>query len=702
MHAHFKPTTLSLSISLALATICMGGARAADDEKGDKVKLQTVTVNAEKEKGFKTKYVQVGAFRDQNVLDVPLTISVIPRVLLEAQDAQGLFDALKNSAGVTRSQTSGTINDTLAIRGISVDARTNYRMNGSLPIINLIDLPLENKERVEALKGSSALYYGFSTPAGIVNMVTKRATATPVTSLAVNANEFGQLVGAVDIGRKFGDEGQFGIRFNGAGGKLRNATDGFKGDRTFASVALDWRVNDDLSLRLDYEDIVKNAIENANVALLRATNNVIPLPAIPDQTKLISGTWAHYDANAQNALVRADYKLGDAWAVTVEAGQADTARTNRNFSQMQNYNLVTGEGTLRTLLTRNQVYQNKNMRVELTGRVDGFLDHEITFGMMRNQRYQNGGGAQTVDVPQNMFNPRVLPAPQLTQVLSQNPQQIDDKGIYLFDRIRLSAEWQVLAGARSSDYSNITRTNTYAVKKVSPSLGMVYRVRPDTSIYATYIEGIEETGTAPATAANAFQALAPAVSKTKELGVRTEAFAGMMASAAFFTIERASAYTNAGNFFVLDGRAHYQGLELALNGALTPTLSMYFSGLLLDVEQRKAANAALIGKITENTAKQSGSLFAEYKPGYLPGVSLNAGAFYTGKRAVNNLNQAFIPGVTIFTAGARYATKIGGYPSSFQVNVENLGDKRFWAATGAGFVAAGMPRTVKVSAKFDF
>ena len=176
----------------------------------------------------------------------------------------------------------------------------------------------------------------------------------------------------------------------------------------------------------------------------------------------------------------------------------------------------------------------------------------------------------------------------------------------------------------------------------------------------------------------------------------------MMASAAFFTIERASAYTNAGNFFVLDGRAHYQGLELSLNGAITPTVSVYFSGLLLDVEQRKAANAALIGKITENTAKKSGSLFAEYKPTWLPGVSVNSGAFYTGKRAVNNLNQAFIPGVTIFTAGARYATTIAGYPSSFQVNVENLGDKQFWAATGAGFVAAGMPRTVKLSAKFDF
>jgi iron complex outermembrane receptor protein len=128
---------------------------------------------------------------------------------------------------------------------------------------------------------------------------------------------------------------------------------------------------------------------------------------------------------------------------------------------------------------------------------------------------------------------------------------------------------------------------------------------------------------------------------------------------------------------------------------------VYFSGLLLDAEQRNAANAALIGKIPENTAKQTASLFLEYKPAILGGVSLNGGAFFTGRRAVNNLNEAYIPGVTIFTGGLRYATRIGGYPTSLQLNVENLTDKSFWAATGSGFLAGGLPRTVKFSAKVD-
>ncbi|RJG20899.1 TonB-dependent siderophore receptor [Massilia cavernae] len=711
MNTHFKRNTLSFSVSLAWACMAVSAhaagqqaepeqaAQAVGDQAGV---LQTVTVNAEREKGFKSKYVQVGAFRDQLLLDAPFTVNIIPRVVLEAQDAQGLFDALKNSAGVARAQTSGSVNDTLSIRGISVDARTNYRLNGSLPIINLIDLPLENKERVEALKGSSALYYGFSTPAGIVNLVTKRATAAPVTSFSISGNEFGQVVGAVDIGRKFGADNQFGIRVNAAGGRLRNATDDVTGDRTFGAVALDWRASPDLTFRLDLEDIRKDIVENAGVGLLPAVNNVIALPPVQDSTKLLSGTWAHYDANAQNILFRTDYALSDAWAATFEIGRAETNRDRRSFGQLQNYSIATGEGRLRTQFVRGQEYLNENARLELTGRVDAWLDHELTIGTMQNKRNQNGPSVQTFTFNQNLYNPRVIAEPVLSNNLTFNPQAIKDQGLYLFDKIRLTPAWSVLVGARYSDYSNKTTTTTYQVKKTSPSAGVVYKVRPDTTIYATYLEGVEETGIAPAAAVNAFEALPPAVSTTKELGIRTEGLAGITASAAYFQIERASAYTNAANFFVLDGRVHYEGLELSANGAITPELSVYLSGLLLQAEQRNAANAALIGKLPENTAKQTGSLFLEYKPSYLAGLSVNAGAYYTGKRAVNNLNQAFIPGYTIYTAGVRYATKFSGYQTSFQVNVENLGDKVYWSATGGGLLAAGMPRAIKFAAKVDF
>lgn len=96
-------------------------------------------------------------------------------VSVDHQGAQGLDDALRNTPGVTQQTTSPFNTNTFVARGIAIDAQTNSRLNGGLPIINFGPMPIVNKERVELLKGASALYYGFANPSGIINLVTKRA-----------------------------------------------------------------------------------------------------------------------------------------------------------------------------------------------------------------------------------------------------------------------------------------------------------------------------------------------------------------------------------------------------------------------------------------------------------------------------------------------------------------------------------------------
>jgi len=161
----------ALALSLAAIQLSPVHAQTAPAE------LAPVDVIGERAGSYKSNSVQVGTFRDLAPLDVPQTSNGVTRAVLDAQAASGLFDALRNTAGVTRSQLSGSTYDNIAIRGILVENRGNYRLNGSLPIINLIDVPLENKERVEVLKGASSLYYGFVPPSGIVNLVTRRAGA---------------------------------------------------------------------------------------------------------------------------------------------------------------------------------------------------------------------------------------------------------------------------------------------------------------------------------------------------------------------------------------------------------------------------------------------------------------------------------------------------------------------------------------------
>lgn len=644
--------------------------------------------------------VQVGTFRDTDPLDVPLTVNVVPRAVLDAQAATSIYDALKNTAGVTRSQLGEGTYDNISIRGILVENRSNYRLNGALPIVNLIDLPLENKERVEVLKGVSGLYYGLIPPSGVVNLVTKRAGSEPVSTINVRGNGYGAYGAHVDLARRYGEDGRYGLRINAASDELRNAIHGYRGHKGFVSGAFDWQVTRGWQLRFDAEYIEKDATEQAAIRLLPAVNGTVSLPAKPDPTKLLSGTWARYDAQALNVLARSDVVLSENWIWTVELGQA-TTRRDRSFSQLENYNLATGNGTLRFFLTRGQEYTNRNARSEFVGNLaTGPLRHELSLGVSGNRRDQSLGATQQRTVAQNLYDPATIA--QLAPVLpaATPSSRIEDKGAYLFDRISIGERWQVMAGLRRTDYSNVSPVTHYEANETMPAYAVLYKLRPRLNLYASYLEGLEEGGQAPQNAANALEVLPPLKSRQREIGAKADVARGVQLTAAYFDIDRPASGTNpVNNRFELTGVANYRGVELSATGAVAREWNIYASALFLDAEQTvSTTDPALLGKQPENTPRRAGSVFAEYRPAGMPQLALSAGAYYVGARAVNPLNQAYVEGYTRIDFGARYTTRLGHYRPTLQVYIENAFDARYWSAAGNNLLAVGQPRTIKFSA----
>src|SRR5215813_2386167 len=145
-----KVVRLCLSCApAALAMLISSEAQAADaDTDADAPKLEEITVTADRKNSYSADLVQAGSFRGARQLDTPLTVNVLPEALLQTQQAQSLLDALRNTAGVSPSQVSTTVYSNLMIRGIRAENRTNYRLNGTLPVVNLIDLPIEDKDRI--------------------------------------------------------------------------------------------------------------------------------------------------------------------------------------------------------------------------------------------------------------------------------------------------------------------------------------------------------------------------------------------------------------------------------------------------------------------------------------------------------------------------------------------------------------------------
>lgn len=669
-------------------------------------RLDAVSVTRARAQGLNPQTVEAGTFRGSDILDVPSTVNVITRRALDLQAASGLYDALRNTAGVTRQQNGGDTWDQIVIRGIAVENRTNYRLNGSMPIMNFSQVPMEDKERVEVLKGASALYYGFTAPAGVVNFVTKRAGAGPVTRVGMTLDQYGSAVANVDVARRLGAQDQFGVRVNAAGGVLGSYLDGVgDGNRRFGSAALDWRVNERLLLQADLEYDRRRIVEQAGVALPSAVNGVITLPHPVDPKRLVGPDWANFEATTRNAMLRADYALADGWALTVEAGHSDTARDRRLaiFRFANAAAVATGAGSIRGNIQHLDV-DSGMARAELFGSfATGAVEHELTLGASRTDKGQDPIYQRTYTVAaQNLYDPVEIasvsygayPGTPTTAALDTR-----DVGLYLIDRIRFGPAWQLIVGGRHSQYRSDQGSTRYRASETTPMLAGLYKLSERLSLYASYAEGLEEGETAPTGSDNVGQKMPPGVSRQKELGVRWQAPNGTLLSAALFDMTRPGYYTNADNVFTADGEQRYTGIELSAQGQLTRQLEWQASAQWLDPRFARIG-AAYDGKLPENASRRTGSLFLNYGFERLAGFSVNAGAYYTGRRPVNDLDQAWLGGTTLFAAGARYATPVFGKRSFWQLNVENLADKRYWAGAGTR-LAAGAPRTLKFSFGID-
>jgi iron complex outermembrane receptor protein len=750
--------TLSPLLSASPSALAQTPAdSAARNEEHTGPQLEEIIVTADRA-GYGADLVQAGSFRGARQLDTPLTVSVIPKALLETQQAASLLDALRNTAGVTPTQTSPTVYNNLAIRGIDVENRGNYRLDGTLPIINLTDLPLEDKERVEALKGASALYYGFTTPSGIINLTMKRPTETQSFTTRVFGNSHGGWGGHVDVGDTIGI---FGYRVNAVYSSVDSGIDNTRGNRKLLAGAFDIKPTDNLTIQINAEHTYKRVNEPGIYRFLQVPTPTpedpyptISLPRLIDPEINFGPDWASNRTEATNLLGTVNWKLSPAWAVTMSAGVAELER-GRHFNTVDPNNVNTdplrgpvGEYALSVSYQPVAKYKNTNYRAEIAGAFEtGPFTHEILIGASQNTRsnrssrnraqnclYDAATGAlvgatlETTAPPgqiravcrQNILDPHPIPRTAEPPVEFNNPTEIEDIGYYVFDRVKFSDWLQLLAGVRKSDYTETnldTGAELFSATPTSVSYGIVVKPVDWISLYATYIEGLESTPAAPSTAENANEQLPPSESTQYEGGVKIEINSGLLLQAAYFDIERDSAVVNGANFYVKEGRSRYKGTEISLTGEVTPDVSVYASALFLDAEYESGQptgfypnssggltfTPTIVGKRIENTPRRTYSLATEYRfSEWLPGFSLNGAVYYVGDRAINPLNQNFVPSYTLLDLGAAYTTEIGGQTLTFRVNSENVTDKRYWASTGALLLAQGAPATVKFSIETSF
>jgi iron complex outermembrane receptor protein len=255
------------------------------------------------------------------------------------------------------------------------------------------------------------------------------------------------------------------------------------------------------------------------------------------------------------------------------------------------------------------------------------------------------------------------------------------------------------------DYNSGAQLSRYDQSANTPVGGIVYKPVKGVSLYANYIEGLQQGAVASGTdIVNIGETFAPYKSRQKEIGVKYDAGKVGM-SAALFTTSQPSAYIQNRRFGVF-GEQRNRGLELSAFGTPVRGLRVLGGLTLLDATQQRTAGGVNQGKDVIGVPDTQFNAGAEWDVPQAHGLTLNARTVYTSSQFADAANQQRLPSWTRLDVGASYLTRVMGRDLTLRARIDNVTDRGHWASAGgypgSGYLVLGAPRTMVVSGTIDF
>jgi iron complex outermembrane receptor protein len=277
----------------------------------------TVVVHGEIEDNYLPQSVVVGTLDGAPLRETPLSATVVTRDLLNDQVSRLLSDVIKNDASVGDDYVPVGYYGDYQIRGFPLDLATGFEVNG-MTIAGEQEVPLENKEQVEFLKGIAAVESGVASAGGLVDFVTKRPNNIKAVDLATDHR--GSAYGAVDLGHLFGSRKLVGARVNLAGERIVPYMNDTNGWRAVGAGAADWKIDPATTLKGDFEYQHKTERDGSGYQLLGGAT----LPNISQiyrSTMLGDQPWGPPDTyDTFNTNARLEHNFSSSWTAFAATG----------------------------------------------------------------------------------------------------------------------------------------------------------------------------------------------------------------------------------------------------------------------------------------------------------------------------------------------------------------------------------------------
>lgn len=643
--------------------------------------------------------------------DIPQSVSVVTRQRIEDQNLTTLEDALQQVTGVTVTP-NGTDTSQYRSRGYTLNSAIDgVPVYSGLSGSEQFDLAIY--DRVEVLRGPTALLNGSGDPGGTVNVVTKKPRDRFALNGTLSAGSWDNYRSELDVTGPLNESGSLRGRAVGIWQDRDFFYDRTHQEKKVFYGVLEYDLTPDTTLSITFADQI-NRIQAPYYGLPAYTTG-----ALLDVSRSLNPTpdWAWSDSHTQEYVAGIEQRFDNGWTATskfryldkdsgykdsfVSSGVDPDTHTvsywyNRQFdSEHRRYGLdLYAGGPFQLLGREHQALIGYN-----------YDDYEYQYA-----GYNRAGARQTGI---SLFDPSAVREYDVTPTTGNLTRTIQS-GVYGQTRLQLLDPLTWVIGGRVSNFTIRNRSISPSIPtawskgasvngEITPYTGLIYAVTPQVSLYGSYSDIFIPQDEQRADGSP----LDPRKGKQYETGVKGSFFDGALnASVALFQINdinRPMADLNNPDSYLAAGEVRSRGWETEVSGSPLPgwDITAGYTFLLT----RYLEDDTESGTFSLGEPKHSFKLWSHYRlaGGQLNGLGIGGGLIatssYSGVR--NNADERFQGGYALFNAAISYPIN---KHLTVSLNGENLTDRKYYASVGGlnTYNIYGAPRNFTLSLRAKF
>lgn len=449
--------------------------------------LSEVKVVGERRDGdYKPETSTVGAKQPTAPRDIPQTVTVIDRAVLDAQGATSLVDALRNVPGITiGAGEGGQIGNNINLRGFS--ARTDIYLDGFRDR-GQYQRDSFSLDAVEVLEGPSSLLFGRGSTGGVINQVSKRPELQPIGDIELTAGTGDDYRTTLDIDQRLSPTSAF--RVAAMGQDVKPTRDVAENKDYGLAPSLRFGIGTPTEVSLSLLSQHNNDIPDYGFPLIQFAGQPASTPIDAPRRRYYGYTNDNYDQDvnvfgvdvshrfAEDLKLRSNtqYSVYRTQAAATPLGRLVSLDSNGNYQQLT---APPPAGTPLDALTISVQQRDRSIRDSslfnqtdlLIERRTGVLLHHLAVGTeigrdeyrndyfgWYNFNYNNGAGLGANNVDVFTLGARAYGAKPSGPNVFRVPANVTDTdadtlAAYFNDQIDIGSHWKLIAGLRWDQYT---------------------------------------------------------------------------------------------------------------------------------------------------------------------------------------------------------------------------------------------------------